>query len=84
MSWGRSRFGICDIGVKVDLGVGAVGMGLRRENGRVQGHRKRGKMKHLIGARPGWAKRKGIWIWPQRGAVFGVVLVASGNRGNKC
>lgn len=44
--------------------------------------RKRRRTKRLIGARPALARRRGPWGSMQRGAIFGVVLVASGNRGN--
>jgi hypothetical protein len=46
--------------------------------------RKRGRTEHLIGARPGPVKNEGTWLSLQRGAIFGAVLVASGNGGKIC
>lgn len=51
---------------------------MKRENGRVQGHQKRGRTEHLIGTQSG---EKGGDL-AVHGAILGVVLVASGNGGN--
>ena len=60
---------IGDLGVKcveVDRGSGGGMRPLKDPRGR-------GQTKHLIAARPGWARRRGPWVGMQRGAIFGVV-----------
>lgn len=70
---------IRDLGVKcveVDRGSGG---GMRWLLKDPQGRR---QTKHLIAARPGWARTRGACVGMQRGAIFSVVLVVSGNGGN--